>query len=59
MQSPYRDLERVVHMTVAEAYSAYLLMDAEHQAQFRKFLLDLLESADTAPPLASDPQGHV
>lgn len=46
-------------MSKEEVYQAALGMNTEAQAQFKAFLLALLESEDTVLPLASDQQESV
>lgn len=46
-------------MTKEEVYQAAQCMSVEEQAKFKAFLRALLESEDTALPLASDQQESV
>ncbi len=56
---PWRQGGKGRTMSKEEVYQAALGMSAEERAQFKAFLLALLESEDTVLPLASDQQESV
>lgn len=56
---PWRQGGKGRTMSKEEVYQAALGMSAEDRAQFKAFLLALLENEDTVLPLASDQQESV
>lgn len=56
---PWRQGGKGHTMSKEEVYQAALGMSAEKRAQFKAFLLALLENEDTVLPLASDQQESV